>query len=88
MTEICQICTFKKKLATIKPCDHKICTDCYFKIMDKLKICPFCRADLTKGVLTKGHVEIKKTQISYKDLEREIQKALNSFNEDSDYESE
>lgn len=37
----CHICMQEKEMLIIKPCEHKICIECFNKL--KNKICPFCR---------------------------------------------
>lgn len=86
--DTCEICTFKKKLATLKPCNHKVCTECYFKLMKHFKVCPFCKSNLTTGKLTEK-TELYHTDITILDIEKKIIQAIRSMTVvDSDSESE
>lgn len=44
--EICNICTYKRKLITLPMCSHKICEKCWHTIK-KMSVakatCPYCR---------------------------------------------
>jgi hypothetical protein len=56
----CYICLQNKKSFKILDCGHKLCLDCYNKIIEIKPSCPFCRSDI------KIEVNIKKYNISYK----------------------
>jgi hypothetical protein len=85
--ETCEICASEKKLATLKPCNHKACTECYFKLMKHFKVCPFCKTKLTTGKLT-DKTELYYTEITVEDLEKKIKEAIrnmkNEYDSDSD----
>jgi hypothetical protein len=55
----CYICLQDNKSFKILDCGHKLCLDCYNKIIEIKPCCPFCRADI------KIEVNIKKYNISY-----------------------
>lgn len=50
----CGVCLEEKELCSMKPCNHKICNDCFTKLTTKT--CPFCRANVTQldcnGIVT------------------------------------
>jgi len=79
--ETCEICTEQKKLATLKPCNHKACTECYFKLMKFFKVCPFCKAKLTSGKLTDKN-EVFYTEITVEELEKKIISAIRNMKMD------
>jgi hypothetical protein len=77
--EICEICMYKKNLITIKPCNHNMCKECYFKIMklSETKVCPFCREKITNGILTKKHIqEFYYINITKDEIKKQINKAI------------
>jgi hypothetical protein len=76
--ETCEICTLQKKLATLKPCNHKACTECYFKLMKYFKVCPFCKTKLTCGKLT-NKSQVFYTEITVEDLEKKILQAIRNM---------
>lgn len=76
--ETCEICTEQKKLATLKPCNHKVCPECYFKLMKHFKVCPFCKVKLTSGKLT-DKTEVFYTEITVEDLEKKIISAIRNM---------
>lgn len=76
--ETCEICTLERKLATLKPCNHKVCTECYFKLMKHFKVCPFCKTKLTTGKLT-DKKELYYTEITVEDLEKKIKDAIRNI---------
>lgn len=52
--EQCYICINNKILIRPKPCNHKICYDCYHKLNN----CPYCRIEYTKGKPTTTQINI------------------------------
>lgn len=56
----CYICLEDKKSFKILDCTHRLCLDCYNKIIEIKPCCPFCRSEI------KIEVNIKKYNICYK----------------------
>lgn len=55
----CFICSEDKKSFKILECSHKLCIDCYNKIININCKCPFCRTEI------KINITVKKYNISY-----------------------